>query len=59
MGYQPQNKFEVEVRDLGVTGKLIISADNTEEVFKRIKKKNLEIVSLQEVSLIKSPPRKL
>lgn len=59
MGYQPKNKFEVEVRDLGVTGKLTISADNAEEVFKRIKKKNLEIVSLQEVSLIKSPPRKL
>lgn len=59
MGYQPQNKFEVGVRDLGVTGKLIVSADNAEEVFKRIKKKNLEIVSFQEVSLIKSPPRKL
>ena len=59
MGYQPQNKFVVEVRDLGVTGKLIISADNAEEVFKRIKKKNLEIVSLQGVPLIKSPPRKL
>ena len=59
MGYQPQNKFEVEVKDLGVTGKLIISADNAEEVFKRIKKKNLEIVSLKEVSLINSPPRKL
>lgn len=59
MGYQPQNKFEVEVRDLGVTGKLTISADNAEEVFKMIKKKNLEIVSLKEVSLIKSPPRKL
>ena len=59
MGYPPQNKFEVEVRDLGVTGKLIVSADNAEEVFKRIKKKNLEIVSLQEVSQTKSPPRKL
>lgn len=59
MGYQPQNKFEVEVKDLGVTGKLIVSADNAEEVFKRVKKKNLEIVSLQEVSPIKSPPRKL
>lgn len=59
MGYQPQNKFVVEVRDLGVTGKLIISADNVEEVFKRLKKKNLEIISLQEVSLTKSPPRKL
>lgn len=56
MGYQPQNKFEVEVRDLGVTGKLIISADNAEEVFKRLKKKNLEIISLQEVSNIKPPP---
>ena len=59
MGYQPQNKFEVEVRDLGVTGKLIVSADNVEEVFKRLKKKNLEIISLQEVSSIKPPPRKL
>lgn len=59
MGYQPQNKFEVEVRDLGVTGKLTISADNAEEVFKRLKKKNLEIISLQEVSNIKPPPRKL
>lgn len=59
MGYQPQNKFEVEVRDLGVTGKLIVSADTAEEVFKRLKKKNLEIISLQEVSLIKSPPQKL
>lgn len=47
MGYQPQNKFEVEVRDLGVTGKLIVSADNAEEVLKRLKKKNLEILSLQ------------
>ena len=56
MGYQPQNKFEVEVRDLGVTGKLIISADNAEEVFKRLKKKNIEIISLQEVSNIKPPP---
>lgn len=56
MGYQPQNKFEVEVRDLGVTGKLIVSADNIEEVFKRLKKKNLEIISLQEVSSIKPPP---
>ena len=56
MGYQPQNKFEVEVRDLVVTGKLIISADNAEEVFKRLKKKNLEIISLQEVSNIKPPP---
>ena len=59
MGYQPQNKFEVEVRDLGVTGRLIVSADNAEEVFKRLKKKNLEIISLQEVSSIKPPPRKL
>lgn len=59
MGYQPQNKFEVEIRDLGITGKLIVSADNAEEVLKRLKKKNLEILSLQEVSLIKSPPRKL
>lgn len=56
MGYQPQNKFEVEVKDLGVAGKLIVSADNTEEVFKRLKKKNLEIISLQEVSNIKPPP---
>ena len=56
MGYQPQNKFEVEVRNLGVTGKLIISADNAEEAFKRLKKKNLEIISLQEVSNIKPPP---
>lgn len=55
MGYQPQNKFKVEVRDLGVTGKLIVSADNAEEVFKRLKKKNLEIISLQEVSLTKPP----
>ena len=55
MGYQPQNKFEVEVRDLGVTGKLIVSADNAEEVFKRLKKKNLEITSLQEVSTTKPP----
>lgn len=59
MGYQPQNRFEVEVIDLGVTGKLIVYADNAEEVFKRLNKKNLEIISLQEVSLIKSPPRKL
>lgn len=59
MGYQPQNKFEVVVRDLGVTGKLIVSADHAEEVFKRLKKKNLEIISLQEVSPIKLPPRKL
>ena len=58
MVYQPQNRFEVEVIDLGVTGKLIVYADNAEEVFKRLKKKNLEIISLQEVSLIKSPPRK-